>query len=60
MGQSISAVREAAVQQNKELEKTANDSLTALQDLAKLQVELFKAQVTSVSTIVVCPTLIRG
>ncbi|KAK4034406.1 tyrosine phosphatase protein [Parachaetomium inaequale] len=45
MGQSISAIKDAAVKQNQEAEKTANDSLTALQDLAKLQVQLFRAQV---------------
>lgn len=48
MGQSVSAIREEAKKQNEEAEKMANDSLTALQDIAKLQVQLFKAQVTSV------------
>lgn len=46
MGQTASAVKEAAKQQSEEAEKTANDSLTALQDLAKTQVKLFRETVS--------------
>lgn len=51
MGQAVSAVKDAAVKQNQEAERTANDALTALQDLAKLQVQLFKSEVRSVSAL---------
>lgn len=45
MGQAASAIKDAAVKQNQDAEKTANDSLTALQDIAKLQVQLFRSTV---------------
>lgn len=45
MGQSISAVRDEAKKESAEAEKTANDALNSLQDLAKLQIKLFIEQV---------------
>ncbi|MCJ1465437.1 hypothetical protein MMC07_004055 [Pseudocyphellaria aurata] len=45
MGQAVSAVREVAKQQGDQAERTANDALNSLQDLAKTQVKLFTGEV---------------
>ncbi|KAK4460751.1 tyrosine phosphatase protein [Cladorrhinum samala] len=47
MGQSVSAVMKAAMLQNEEAEKMANDALTALHDVAKLQNQLFRSQLAN-------------
>ena len=49
MGQSVSAVMKAAMLQNEEAEKMANDALTALHDVAKLQNQLFRSQLALVA-----------
>ena len=41
----MSAVRDEAKKESDQAEKTANDALNSLQDLAKLQVKLFTEEV---------------
>ena len=45
MGQAVSAVREEAKRGGEQAEKTANDALNSLQDLAKPQLKLFTEEV---------------
>lgn len=45
MGQAVSAVRDEAKKESDQAEKTANDALNSLQDLAKTQVKLFTEEV---------------